>query len=355
MLARRRPFLLAPRGGRPQYHRPVIEVQELSKHYRVHRRPPGIAAALRSVFHREYQTVRAVDGIGFSVSEGERVGFLGPNGAGKTTTLKMLSGLLHPTAGRVVVDGHLPRRREPEFLRKITLVMGQKQQLLWDLPPSETFALNRALYDIPRAQFEQTVRELSDLLELGDLVDKPTRQLSLGERMKCEVAAALLHRPKVLFLDEPTIGLDVSMQATVRAFIRAYNERFGATVLLTSHYMEDVLQLCPRVIVIDHGRLVYDGDLRALALRIRPDKRIVVRLAAVAAGTPFASELARFGKVVSSGADQATLQVPAEEVSSAVARVLAALPIADLTVEDPPLEEVFAELFRAGRVKAAGE
>jgi len=353
MLARPRPFLLAPRGGRPQYLRPVIEVLALSKHYRVHRRPPGMAAALRSVFHREYQAVKAVDGISFSVGEGERVGFLGPNGAGKTTTLKMLSGLLHPTAGSVRVDGHVPQRREPEFLRKITLVMGQKQQLLWDLPPSETFALNRALYDIPRAQFEATVRELSDLLELGPLVDKPTRQLSLGERMKCEVAAALLHRPKVLFLDEPTIGLDVSMQATVRAFIRAYNERFGATVLLTSHYMEDVLQLCPRVIVIDHGRLVYDGDLRALALRIRPDKRIVVRLAASAAGTPFATELARFGQVVSSGPDQATLQVPAEEVSSAVARVLAALPIADLTVEDPPLEEVFAELFRAGQVQAA--
>ena len=197
------------------------------------------------------------------------------------------------------------------------------------------------------------MRELTDLLELGDLVDKPTRQLSLGERMKCELAAALLHRPKVLFLDEPTIGLDVSMQATVRSFIRAYNERYGATVLLTSHYMEDVLQLCPRVIVIDHGRLVYDGDLRALALRIRPDKRIVVRRAAGGSGPPFAAELARFGQVVSSGADEATLQVPAEEVSGAVARILAALPISDLTVEDPPLEEVFAELFRAGRVKVA--
>jgi len=331
----------------------VIDVQGLSKHYRVHRRPPGLAAAFRSLFHREYETVRAVDGIDFSVGEGERVGFLGPNGAGKTTTLKMLAGLLHPTAGKVLVDGHVPRRREPAFLKKITLVMGQKQQLLWDLPPSETFALNRAVYDIPRAQFAETVRELTALLELGDLVDKPTRQLSLGERMKCELAAALLHRPKVLFLDEPTIGLDVSMQATVRRFVKAYNERFGATVLLTSHYMEDVLQLCPRVIVIDHGHLVYDGDLRALALRIRPDKRIVVRRASGGAGPPFAAELARFGQVVSSGADEATLQVPAEEVSGAVARILAALPIADLTVEDPPLEEVFAELFRAGRVEAA--
>jgi ABC-2 type transport system ATP-binding protein len=333
----------------------VIKVQGLSKHYQVHRRPPGLGAALRSLFRRRYQTVRAVDGIDFEVAEGERVGFLGPNGAGKTTTLKMLSGLLHPTAGAVEVDGHLPQRREPEFLKKITLVMGQKQQLLWDLPPSETFALNRAVYDIPRAQFERTVRELTDLLELGELVDKPARQLSLGERMKCELAAALLHLPKVLFLDEPTIGLDVSMQATVRRFVRAYNERYGATVLLTSHYMEDVLQLCPRVIVIDRGRLVYDGDLRALSLRVRPDKRILLRLGEeAAAALPAAQVLARFGKVVSAGAGEAVLQVPAEEVPAAVAGALAALPVLDLTVEDPPLEEVFAELFRAGREKAAG-
>jgi len=341
-----------PRAGSDRKIPPVIQVQGLSKHYRVHRRPPGLAAAVRSLFHREYHTIRAVDGIDFSVGEGERVGFLGPNGAGKTTTLKMLSGLLHPTAGSVTVGGRIPRRREPEFLKQITLVMGQKQQLLWDLPPSETFALNRAVYDLPRARFERTVRDLSDLLELGDLVDKPTRQLSLGERMKCELAAALLHEPRVLFLDEPTIGLDVSMQAIVRRFVKEYNERTGATVLLTSHYMEDVLQLCPRVVVIDHGRLVYDGDLRALALRVRPDKRIRIRRA-VGNGAPFAAELARFGNVVAAEADEATLQVPAEEVSPAVARLLAAFPIADLTVEDPPLEEVFAELFRAGRVVAA--
>jgi len=344
---------LLPFVGADHKIRPVIEVHGLKKHYRVHRRAPGLGAAFRSLFHRTYETVRAVDGIDFSVSEGERVGFLGPNGAGKTTTLKMLSGLLHPTAGTVVVDGHIPRRREPSFLKKITLVMGQKQQLLWDLPPAETFALNRAVYEIPRPQFEATVEELSALLELGDLVNKPTRQLSLGERMKCELAAALLHRPKVLFLDEPTIGLDVSMQATVRRFIKAYNERFGATVLLTSHYMEDVLQLCPRVVVIDHGRLVYDGDLRALAVRVRPDKRIVVRLGSTGVPPLPAAELARFGQVVSCEGDAATLQVPAEEVSGAVARILAALPVTDLTVEDPPLEEVFAELFRAGRVQAA--
>jgi ABC-2 type transport system ATP-binding protein len=326
----------------------VIDVRGLSKHYQVHKRAPGLGAALASLFRRRYETVRAVDGIDFAVAEGERVGFLGPNGAGKTTTLKMLSGLLHPTAGELRVDGHVPQRREAEFLKKITLVMGQKQQLLWDLPPSETFAMNRAIYDIPRTQFEETVRELTDLLELHELVGKPTRQLSLGERMKCELAAALLHRPKVLFLDEPTIGLDVSMQATVRGFVRAYNERFGATVLLTSHYMEDVVQLCPRVVVIDRGRLIYDGDLRALAQKVRPDKRIAVRFTAGHA-SPTAAELGRFGTVVTQDGGQATLQVSSEDVSGAVGRLLAGLPVADLTVEDPPLEEVLSELFRASR------
>ncbi|HEY7725639.1 MAG TPA: ATP-binding cassette domain-containing protein [Anaeromyxobacteraceae bacterium] len=326
----------------------MIEVSGLVKHYRVHRRAPG--EALRTLFHRRYETVRAVDGIDFAVGPGERVGFLGPNGAGKTTTLKILSGLLHPTAGEVRVAGHVPRRREVAFLKKITLVMGQKQQLLWDLPPAETFAMNRAIYDIPRPRFEETVRELTELLELQDLVHKPARQLSLGERMKCELAAALLHRPRVLFLDEPTIGLDVSMQATVRSFIRACNERFGATVLLTSHYMEDVAALCPRVVVIDRGKLIHDGDLRALSQRVRPDKRIVVRL-----GRPVpAPELGRFGQVVSADGLQAVIQVSAAEVATAVGRVLAALPVADLTVEDPPLEEVMSELFSASRRAAEG-
>jgi len=326
----------------------VIEVSALRKHYRVHRRPPGLAAALRSLVHRKYDTVRAVDGIDFRVAPGERVGFLGPNGAGKTTTLKMLSGLLHPTSGQVRVAGHLPLRREAAFLAKITLVMGQKQQLLWDLPPSETFAMNRAIYGIPRARFEETVENLTQLLDLAGLLDKPTRQLSLGERMKCELAAALLHRPEVLFLDEPTIGLDVSMQATVRGFIKAYNERFGATVLLTSHYMQDVAALCPRVVVIDQGRLIHDGDLRELALRVRPDKRILVRLTRAAS----AVELARFGELVNQDGAQAVIRVPAGEVSAAVGRILSALPVADLTVEDPPLEEVMRELFRSSREAA---
>src|ERR1022692_764705 len=256
----------------------MIDVGDLSKSYRVHRRAPGLGAALRSVLRRKYEVVKAVEDLSFQIADGERVGFLGPNGAGKTTTLKVLAGLLHPTSGSVRVGSYVPHERDPRFLQLITLVMGQKQQLLWDLPPSETYAMNRAIYDIPRAQADETVRKLVELLEIGDLVDKPTRQLSLGERMKCELVAALLHRPRVLFLDEPTIGLDVSMQAKMRDFIRDYNERFGAAVLLTSHYMDDVVALCPRVVVIDHGRLIYDGDLRELARRVRPDKRMTLGL-----------------------------------------------------------------------------
>ncbi|HTP52076.1 MAG TPA: ATP-binding cassette domain-containing protein [Anaeromyxobacteraceae bacterium] len=328
----------------------MIEVRDLRKEYRVHRRAPGLWASLRSLVRRRHETVKAVDGIGFSVAAGERVGFLGPNGAGKTTTLKVLSGLLFPTAGEVRVAGFVPSRRQAEFLKAITLVMGQKQQLLWDLPPSETFALNRAIYEIPRAEFEATVRELTELLDLSEIVNKPTRQLSLGERMKAELAASLLHRPRVLFLDEPTIGLDVTMQATVRDFVRTYNERYGATVVLTSHYMDDVLALCPRVIVIDRGKLIYDGDLRRLSREVRPDKRIVVRL-----GQPVGpAELSRFGQVISSGEAQAVLRVAADEVASAVGRMLSALPVADLTVEDPPLEEVMSELFRNSRRVAEG-
>ena len=208
----------------------MVSVQALRKHYTVHKRPPGLRAALGSLFRRVPSVVKAVDGISFEIGRGERVGFLGPNGAGKTTTLKILAGLLHPTSGEVRVDGHVPQRREDAFLKKITLVMGQKQQLLWDLPPSETFALNRAIYDVPEPEFRRTLAELTELLELGDLVNKPTRQLSLGERMKCELAAALIHRPQVLFLDEPTIGLDVSMQVAMRDFIKRYNERTGATL-----------------------------------------------------------------------------------------------------------------------------
>jgi ABC-2 type transport system ATP-binding protein len=326
----------------------MIRVRGLRKHYTVYERAPGLGAAFRSLFRRKAKIVAAVDGIDFDIASGERVGFLGPNGAGKTTTLKVLAGLLHPTSGEVDVDGCEPRRRQDAFLKRIMLVLGQKQQLLWDLPPSETFELNRAVYDVPRPQYEATLRELTDLLDLGDLVKKPTRTLSLGERMKCELAAALIHRPRLLFLDEPTIGLDVSMQATVRDFVKDYNERYGATLMLTSHYMEDVAQLCPRVIVIDHGKLVYDGGLDALVMQTLPDKRLVLRFSRPVD----AADLAAFGRIVKHDSGQTVLQVHRDSVNAVVGRVLATLPVSDLTVENPPLEEVMSEIFARGHARA---
>jgi ABC-2 type transport system ATP-binding protein len=323
----------------------MIRVRSLRKHFEVHERPPGVGSAFRALFQRKTRTVAAVDGIDLDIEAGERVGFLGPNGAGKTTTLKVLSGLVHPTSGEVAVDGHEPRRREDAFLKKIMLVLGQKQQLLWDLPPAETFELNRAVYDVPWDQYRATMRELTELLELGDLVNKPARTLSLGERMKCELAAALVHRPRVLFLDEPTIGLDVSMQAVVREFVKRYNEQNGATLILTSHYMEDVARLCPRVVVIDRGKIVYDGGLDALVAQTRPDKRIVLRFSR----SVDAADLAAMGKLVHHDAGQSVLQVPKDAVNAVVGRALAALPVSDLTVESAPLEEVMSELFARSR------
>jgi ABC-2 type transport system ATP-binding protein len=330
---------------------PAVMVRELGKTYRVHERAPGLAAALRSVFRRQYKSVEAVTDLSFSIEPGERIGFLGPNGAGKTTTLKILAGLLHPTSGRVSVSGFVPQRREAAFLKSITLVMGQKQQLLWDLPPADTFQLNRAIYGLPDDEFAATLAELTELLEIGDIANKPTRQLSLGERMRCELVAALLHRPRVLFLDEPTIGLDVAMQLAVREFIRRYNERSGATVLLTSHDMDDVSSLCPRVVVIDHGRLRYDGDLPSLVRSIRPHKRIALRFASA----PDRAALERIGAVVELDAAHAVLQVMQPALRDAVAHLLGDAGVIDLTIEDPPLEEVMRELFTAGDKGAAAE
>jgi ABC-2 type transport system ATP-binding protein len=329
----------------------MIEVRGLRKHYQVHQRPAGLSAALRSVFRRRYTSVRAVDGIDFSIAPGERVGFLGPNGAGKTTTLKMLAGLLFPTEGECTVDGHRPQRREVEFLKKIMLVMGQKQQLLWDLPPAETFELNRAIYDVPRAVFRQRRDELVALLGIEEEIGKPARQLSLGERMKCELAAALIHGPKVLFLDEPTIGLDVSMQVVMRDFIRRYNERFGATLILTSHYMDDVSALCPRVIVIDKGQLSFDGKLEALVQKVRPEKRLTLRFSQPVTR----DQVAPLGTVVKLEAGEAVVQVAQDRVNAAVGRALASLPVVDLNVENPPLEEVMSELFSRSRAARAVE
>ncbi len=325
----------------------MIRARELTKHFRVHKRPPGFASAMRSLVRRRYETVKAVDGVSFTIERGERVGFLGPNGAGKTTTLKVLSGLLHPTSGEVEVEGHVPFKRETRLLEAITLVMGQKSQLIWDLPPSETYAMNRAVFDVPKAQFDKTLGELTELLDLGPLLDKPTRQLSLGERMKCELAAALLHQPTTLFLDEPTIGLDVAMQVAIRDFVRSYNQRHEATVLLTSHYMDDVVALCPRIIVIDAGVLIHDGDLRQLIKTMDPDKRVSFTLTTAALGD---DELAKLGTLVAREAGRITVKVAEAQIPSVVGYLLGTLKAADLAIEDPPLEEILREMF--GKAKA---
>jgi ABC-2 type transport system ATP-binding protein len=300
---------------------------------------------MRSLVRRKYEVVKAVDGVSFTIERGERVGFLGPNGAGKTTTLKVLAGLLHPTSGETEVEGHVPFRRHTDFLQKITLVMGQKSQLIWDLPPSETYAMNRALFDVPEAQFRETLGELTELLDLAPLLDKPTRQLSLGERMKCELAAALLHRPRTLFLDEPTIGLDVAMQLAIRDFVRSYNQRHEATVILTSHYMDDVVALCPRIIVIDSGKLMHDGDLRGLIKAMDPDKRVSFTLTDGITD----EALAKVGTVLTRDGLRITLRISERELPAALSHLLGTLRVADIAIEDPPLEEILRVMF--GRAK----
>ena len=319
----------------------AVHVRDLRKAYAVHEKEPGFMGSLRSFVSRKTRQVEAVRGVSFDLHPGEVVGFLGPNGAGKTTTLKMLSGLLHPSGGEARVAGFEPRRREAAFLRQITLVMGQKQQLIWDLPALDSFLVNQAIYEIPDDQYRATMREFTDVLGLDGILKKQVRKLSLGERMKCELAAALLHRPKVLFLDEPTIGLDVNMQESVRAFVRDYNERYDATVILTSHYMADVTALARRILVIDQGALVFDGDLGSLAGQARAGKTIRLQLRSPVT----AQALAAYGQDVSVDGLSAQLSVPRAQVSERAARLLADLDVADLTVEDPSIEAVMADLF----------
>ena len=317
----------------------IITVSGLSKYFQVPVREAGLKASTKSLFHRTYRTVKAVDQISFEIGRGEVVGFLGPNGAGKTTTLKMLSGLLHPTGGQGQVLGFEPARREADYLRQITLVMGNRNQLSWDLPAVDSFELMRAIYDIPRPQFKRVRDEFIEMLELIDLVNKPVRNLSLGERMKMEIVGSLLHTPKVLFLDEPTIGLDVTMQRRIRTFIEEYNRRYSATVLLTSHYMADVEALCKRVIVINRGKLLFDGDLSQLVERFSPLKTITVTLS-----KPVANP-SQYGEVIEQSGSQVKFRVPKASTSAATARILADLPVDDLTVEDPPIEDVIEKAF----------
>ena len=316
-----------------------ITVSDLCKTFFVPEREAGLWSSLKSLVRRKTRAVRAVDAITFDITPGEVVGFLGPNGAGKTTTLKMLSGLLYPTSGTLNVRGYIPSRREKEFLRQITLIMGNRNQLQWDLPALDSFELNRAIYHIPEAEFRSTRDEFIDLLDLRTLLHKPVRNLSLGERMKVEIAGSLLHRPRVLFLDEPTIGLDVTMQRRIRTFIAQYNQRYGATVLLTSHYMADVQALCRRVIVIHHGHILFDGTLTHLAERFATYKTINVTL------EDSSLDLSTYGTVIECKGDTIKLRVPEVEAPSVTSRLLSECPIIDLTIEDPPIEDIIEHVF----------
>ena len=318
-----------------------VRVRNLVKHYEVADREGGLRESLRSVVRRRHRSVRAVDDITFDVEPGEIVGFLGPNGAGKTTALKLLSGLLHPTAGEATVLDFTPWERRREFLSQITLIMGQRQQLYWDLPALDTFLVNKAVFGLEDAAYREAVDLLVGLLELEEILTKPVRQLSLGERMKAELAAGLLHRPRVLFLDEPTIGLDVTMQQRIRDFVTRYNATTGATILLTSHYMADVKALAERVIVIDHGKLLYDGPLTGLIDRYAPHKTITLHLERPVDR----ADVAAYGEVVSADDVQVSVRTDKAQAASVTARMLAELPVADLSVEDPPLEYVIDQVF----------
>lgn len=319
----------------------MIEVQDLAKHYLVTKREGGLSKSFRAFFRRQSETVKAVDGITFSIAPGEIVGFLGPNGAGKTTTLKTLAGLLYPTAGRVTVAGFQPQERKRAFLEKIAMVLGQKQQLIWDLPPVDSFLLNKDVYGISDADYTARLGQLTEMLDLGRLVNRQARKLSLGERMKCELAAALIHGPQVLFLDEPTIGLDVNMQQALRDFIADYNRRTGATILLTSHYMADVTALCRRVIVIDRGRLLFDGNLSTILEQMALEKVVKLHFSA-----PVTRErLAGYGKVAAAEGLEAELHVSRGAVGSVAQRVLAELPVMDFTIEDAPIEAVIGRFM----------
>ena len=324
----------------------MIRVEGLSKTYRVAEKQPGLAGTLRHFIRRRTREVTAVQDVSFVIEPGEMVGFLGANGAGKTTTLKMLCGLIHPSAGDVQVAGHRPQRRQAEFLRRITLVMGQKQQLLWDLPPMDSLRVNAAVYGIPDGVAQRRISALADLLELGEELTRPVRKLSLGQRMKAELLAALLHEPEVLFLDEPTLGLDVNAQARVRQFLAEYNRRTGATVLLTSHYMADITALCSRVLLIDQGRLFHDGPLDVLTDQLAPEREVVLELE-----QPVSPEaLAGLGRLERMDGCELRLLVPRDQLTAVVAQMLERLPVRDFEVKDPPIEALIGGLFREGRV-----
>jgi len=327
-----------------------IIVQDLTKTYRVSERQPGLLSSLKSLVKKKFNEVKAVREITFSVEAGEVVGFIGPNGAGKTTTLKMLSGLLHPTSGEASVLGYTPWKRQADYLSRISMVLGNKSQMLWDIPPLDTFHVLGEIYRVPQKEFQQTLDELVDLLEMEDLLQKPVRGFSLGERMKCELVAGLLHRPNVMFLDEPTLGLDVSMQWRLRQFLKEYNRRQGVTIILTSHYMADVVALCPRVILIHHGKLLYDGELQLLADQLAPFKLLKITLGN---GSPAFGEdlhIPTGAEIIHRENGQFTLRVSRQKAPQITSNLLSSLPIVDLSVENPPIEAVIDQIYQEGDV-----
>lgn len=325
-----------------------IIVDRLSKVYPVAIKEPGIKGTIEHFFQRRYKQIHAVRDVSFEIEEGEIVGFLGANGAGKTTTLKMLSGLIHPSTGVVKVAGQIPFKRDAAFLKQITLVMGQKQQLIWDLPTLDSLKINAAVYGLSDRTAEFRIQELAQMLSIQDKLTQPVRKLSLGERMKAELLAALLHEPRVLFLDEPTLGLDVNAQVAVRQFLREYNQRFNATILLTSHYMADITALCDRVLVINQGQLIYDGNLNGLVERFSPCREVNVEFAHIYPR----EKLATYADIQSVAGAAARFLVPQELLTTTVSQILGELAVLDLSITDPPIDDVIGQIFQSGTAQS---
>lgn len=322
----------------------IIEVKNLNKTYEYYKKQPGLLESIKGLFKREKLFAEAVKDISFSIEEGEFVGFLGPNGAGKTTTLKMLSGILYPTGGEATVLGYVPHKRQKEYQKQFALVMGQKNQLWWDLPAMESFILNKEIYEIPEKEFRENLDELVELLDIKDVLDVQVRKLSLGQRMKCELVAALLHKPKVLFLDEPTIGLDVVAQKNIRDFLKKYNKEKKTTIILTSHYMDDIKELCERVIIVDHGRIAYDGDLDNLIKKHAPHKILNVTFNGDGVGE---DEVKKFGIIKSFNPYSVSFEIDRENVKNAAKDILSSdLPVDDILIDEVDIDDVIRKIFK---------